>query len=396
MKNKNKIPYILILSTVLITSCSSNGQADRKKSYEIESQVSLDADSSSISSNVITKEDDTKDSEESLKGSYSEEEVISNWKELDYTEINLNESSQTITSSGIYLVSGDTEETSLIVNVDQEKDSDTVYIILNGVNMSSSSTAPINIEDAEKVVIIAAEETENNIIQSNIETNDEEFPSAAIYSTADLLLTGQGTLNVETQYNDGIKSKDSLDIEDLNLNVTAIKDGIVVKDKLEIDSGNINIKAGKDGLKGSDDTASVIEINGGNIKIENSDEGIEAFEININGSDTKIYSTDDGINAKTGGIIRISGGNIYVEAGGDGLDSNGSIEISGATTTINTSTIGQIDTPIDADGSITVSGGKLIDENGQDIDYENMMMGPGMNKTGFGQEGNFKQNPKMP
>lgn len=53
--------------------------------------------------------------------------------------------------------------------------------------------------------------------------------SAALYSKADLVFNGTGTLNVNAGYRNGIKSNDDLKIVSGEFNVTSTEDGIIGK-----------------------------------------------------------------------------------------------------------------------------------------------------------------------
>ncbi|HPJ22507.1 MAG TPA: hypothetical protein PLH18_09180, partial [Clostridia bacterium] len=70
-------------------------------------------------------------------------------------------------------------------------------------------------------------------------------------------------------------------------------------------------------------------------------EGIEGTYIQINGGDIDIYATDDGINATAKSsydvVIEVNGGNINVSMGSgdtDAFDSNGIIYVNGGTINI--------------------------------------------------------------
>ena len=69
------------------------------------------------------------------------------------------------------------------------------------------------------------------------------------YSKDDLTISGNGTLTVNGNYNNGIVSKDDLKITGGNITVTAVNNGIKGKDSVRIKDGNIKVTAGGDGIK---------------------------------------------------------------------------------------------------------------------------------------------------
>lgn len=91
-------------------------------------------------------------------------------------------------------------------------------------------------------------------------------------------------------------------------------------------------------------------------------EGIatETNNITINGGNIKIESEDDGLNAGgDGGLITINDGNISIKANGDGIDSNKSLIINGGYIyTVGSSTGG--DAGIDTDDGFVINGGTVI------------------------------------
>ncbi len=131
----------------------------------------------------------------------------------------------------------------LTVKVDDEVDKGTVYLVLNNAQITSETQTPIYIESAKEVVMILESGTQNTIVQGNPDNVDEDFPSAAIYSKADLQIIGEGALSVKTAFNDGITSKDDLVIAGTQIDVEAVGDGIVGKYLLAIKEANIQIKA---------------------------------------------------------------------------------------------------------------------------------------------------------
>ena len=144
-----------------------------------------------------------------------------------------------------------------------------------------------------------------------------------------------------------------------------------------VEDSEITINAGSDGIE----AATFIKINSGTINIKDSYEGIEATYIEINGGDITIEAKDDGINISGGNDssaingrpgendysnsansdrkLMITGGKIYVSSQGDGLDSNGSIEMTGGYVVVAGSVNGG-NGALDYDQSFNITGGTLI------------------------------------
>jgi hypothetical protein len=125
--------------------------------------------------------------------------------------------------------------------------------------------------------------------------------------------------------------------------------GISVDGNITIDNGTIDVTTtGKAYAYGAYDTKSKaiksdnnLTINDGRLSMKTYTDGAEGLEceyaLTINGGTIEIESFDDAINASGGedgrsGHILITGGNIFCNASGnDGIDSNGTITISGGT-----------------------------------------------------------------
>ena len=110
-----------------------------------------------------------------------------------------------ITSGGNYDLSGEYE--SITINTSQE-----VSLNLNDVQITNSSGPAINVEKAKKVTIVLS--GTNKVTATTTEDLD-----GAIYSKADLVITGNGSLEVKSNY-DGIVSKDTLVIENGTYTIT--------------------------------------------------------------------------------------------------------------------------------------------------------------------------------
>jgi len=153
------------------------------------------------------------------------------------------------------------------------------------------------------------------------------------------------------------------------------EDAIHSQGGINITGGDIAIKAGDDGIN----AAVSILIAGGTIDITESSEGIEAPRIVIADGKTSVVSSDDGVNVSGGTeestgegggpggqsvadsslLLTISGGHLTVEAEGDGLDSNGSIVMTGGTVIVNGPTANK-NGSLDYDGTFAMTGGFLV------------------------------------
>ena len=157
-----------------------------------------------------------------------------------------------------------------------------------------------------------------------------------------------------------------------NSNYFIVIDGARVKinssdDAIHTNSGNVLIKGGTLDLMTLDDgihADELVKIDGGEITVNGSYEGIEGAYVEIGGGTIYITASDDGINAASDDEsvnehIIISGGTITVDASGDGLDSNGTIYVTGGTLIVYGPTTGA-DTGLDADGGILIDGGNVF------------------------------------
>ena len=114
----------------------------------------------------------------------------------------------TITSAGTYSVSGTLDDGQITVDTDDEE---TVYLILDGVEIACSTSAPIYVSNAEKTVITLADGSENSVTDGDSYVLDAESdePNAAVFSKDDLTING-GYLYVNAG-GDGLDSNGSIE-----------------------------------------------------------------------------------------------------------------------------------------------------------------------------------------
>ncbi len=298
----------------------------------------------------------------------------------DYTGYKISGTDLTINSSGTYEVSGNCADGSITV----KKGTTGVSLILNGITLSSKDTAPICFNKSSEATLTAKEGSVNTLSDSS-ENNDDNYPDNTNAENAvikckdgsDVVIDGSGTIDITANGKNGIKSGASTDedgdasltVKDAVLNIEApVNDAINAEAKLNIKSGNLNISAADDAVH-SDYTLNIGEQGGTNqpeINISSCEEGLEGANVYVYSGDIKINSNDDGINAANSDLkgyqytLDILGGNVYVNAEkGDGIDSNGTLTISGGNVRVFSTSSGA-NSPIDSDGTFTITGGTVL------------------------------------
>ncbi len=317
-------------------------------------------------------------------------------------KVSVSGSTVTVTGAGTYLLSGTLDNGSVIV--DASKD-DKVQLVLNGVSIRSDSYAAICVKQADKVFVTLGDGTQNTLSNGGSFTQrDENNVDAVIFAKDDITLNGTGSLTVNSPAGHGIVGKDEVTIAGGVYAITSADCAVRANDSIAIADGTFTLNAGTDGLHAEDDeddTLGNVYIAGGTFTIDAGDdaihantllqiddgsfavtgaEGLEGTYIQINGGDISISASDDGVNAASKSsaytpTVEINGGYLTVVMGAgdtDGVDSNGNIVITGGTVDVTGRSA------FDYDGSAQYTGGTLI-VNGQQVDaIPNQMMGGGM------------------
>jgi len=157
---------------------------------------------------------------------------------------------------------------------------------LHGLSLVCNSTNPITVVSGDEVAIQAKKDTKNYIydMRAAIDSTDETLYSGAIHSDVDLEIGGKGELNVISENNNGIHSKDDLQVKNLTLLVACIDNSLKGNDGVEIEGGNTTL----------------IASGGDCIKTSNSDiseKGNQRGSISIVGGTHNLYAACDGIDA---------------------------------------------------------------------------------------------------
>jgi len=353
IRNRNLLPFLLLGLSIGICGCA--------RSTPTENNVQTD--------NIQTERETT----QLLTGEATQITGIGN-----SVTINGNGAMETnglirITSGGIYDLHGDFQD--FQVRIEAQKD-DVVQINLNGVTMLNNTYAVINGVNCEKLILNSVDGTVNTLsdgVVYRLQSDDDEVNSV-IFSKDDICLAGNGTLIINANYEDAVRSKDTLEILSGTYEVNSVYDAFQGKDELLIFDGNFSVNAGDDAFH----AGNVLIINDGTIDITSCYEGIEGIEVIINGGAISVVASDDGINAAGGSDegeeffgkggfgdvnedakVVINDGYVYINANGDGIDSNGMVEVNGGILLVDGPTNGG-NGALDYAISANVNGGYVI------------------------------------
>jgi hypothetical protein len=179
------------------------------------------------------------------------------------------------------LVVSGTLNGSIIINKTDGK----LKLVLNGVTINSESGPAINLQTEKRVFLVINDQTVNHVTDGNehpLMSNGSKT-KAAIFSEEQLIISGNGELNVRGRYQHGIASDDYIKILSGKINIlSAESDGLRANDYIVIDGGEIDITAKGDGIECE---KGFIVINGGFVKIRAEKNGIKAL---YEGEDTSI------------------------------------------------------------------------------------------------------------
>ncbi len=298
----------------------------------------------------------------------------------------------TVTSEGDYLISGDFQDGSIVIDADK---SDKIRLILDGVNIMSSTGTAINVRQADKVFITLAKGSEN--VLSNTENSKiSDDADAVIFSKDDLTINGEGKLTVTANAGHAVVSKDDLVISGGSYTITSEKKAFDANDSIRIAGGTFSIDSGTDALHCETDDASkgFIYVADGTFSITAGTDGMDAsgviqidngtFRIKTGGGSANAstkkdgkfngnwgswggrgrrMSTAEGDNAGIIGLSAVSGAGNSSSASSSakGLKSDSAVVINNGTVTVDSS-----DDAIHSDGQVTVSDGAIQISSGDD------------------------------
>lgn len=284
----------------------------------------------------------------------------------------------------------------IIVNAE---DTAKLQIVLNGVDITSKTSAALYILEADKVFVTLADGKANTLANGGSFTAiDENNIDAAVFSKQDLTFNGSGSLTVTSPAAHGIVCKDDLVFTGGTYTINSASHGLDANDSVRVsNSTKLTIDAGKDGIhcENTDDASlGFIYISDGTMNIEAEGDGIAAgtyvqiengtFDLLIGGgsengsnassgnyggfmggghggmrpggSQSSTTTTDESSTSmkgiKAANSLLISGGNFKIDSADDSVHSDVSVTINGGTFEIASG-----DDAIHAEESLTITAG---------------------------------------
>lgn len=277
----------------------------------------------------------------------------------------------TITAGGTYAVSGTLEDGRLLVNAPGAD----VTLTLNGADITCGYGSPIYIYKAGTATLRLAEGTENVLTDGKDYTyadqyssREEEEPNACLYSKADMIITGGGSLKVNANCGNGITGKDTLLISGSTISVAAVDNGINGKDSNTIEDAHITVSCGGDAIRSTNDADQGLgwaRISDSTLELTSGEDGIQAeTSLSISGGSCHITSGggsgasigdgDDGKGIKAGTALTLEGGSYTLDCADDAVHSNGNVAVTAGDFQVSTG-----DDAFHADETLAVSGGEI-------------------------------------
>lgn len=298
-----------------------------------------------------------------------------------------------VSADSVYAISGTFEGNIVIDTGDNYK----FDLEMHGFTIICDYTSPITVLSGDEISLKAKKDYENFIYDNRetVDANDNTASNYVIDSEVDLEFSGKGKLEIISKSNNGVYSKDDIQVKNLDLTVICKDNALKGNDGVEITNANTtliasagdciktvnshinantgnqkgtvyiaggthNLYSARDGIDSSYDV--VVERSAESNTILNiytnkyseftgdvaftSAKGIKAANsVTIRSGKVSIMSYDDGISAKNdGGLLEngnaprgdvtISGGTVVIKTCGQGMNADGNLNVADGTTTI--------------------------------------------------------------
>ena len=388
-----KILSLLLFIFVLFgifSGCLANKNSDNESVTDTTNSVTEEFDFSNTDTDMFTERDRETDYDENkaIKLNLNKNTAVSNSK-----SVKISGSTVTITEEATYIVSGELNDGIIIVDA---PDTAKLQLVLNGVNITSETSAALYILNADKVFLTLPEGTTNTLSNGGSFTQiDDNNIDAPLFSKQDLTLNGSGSLTVTSPNGSGVVCKDDLVVTGGEYIVNSASHGFEANDSVRIANATFTIDAGKDAIHSEnteDNEKGFVYIASGTIKGEAEGDGISSGSYmqiengtidltvgggSVNGSKEQSESFGGFMGGGRPGGMKPGGMQPDRKQQGDftnstttteedgtsmkGLKATGSLVVSGGNITINSA-----DDSVHSDNSVIINGGSLNISSGDD------------------------------
>lgn len=187
-----------------------------------------------------------------------------------------------ITEESLYIISGQWNGNIVIDVGDDQK----FELEMQGFSLVSETQCPIMVLSGDKVTLTAKKDYENFLYdtRSAVESEEAGVYAGAIHAECDLTIGGKGSLTVISTNNNGIHTKDDLEVKNLCLTVSCLDNALKGNDSVTVSGGNVTLIARQgDGIKTSNSNVS--------------EKGNQRGTVTLSGCNMSIYAACDGVDA---------------------------------------------------------------------------------------------------
>lgn len=245
---KKKTLALFLAMMLLFMGCGKDSSStEEKKDTENNSTTSvIDEAEMFTERDYKTEYDESKSVSIELNGSSVK---------CDSDAVTISGTTITISEEGTYIFSGTLDDGQIYVDAE---DTDKLQILLNGASITSATSAPLYILEADKVFVTLAEGTENALTNGGTFTAiDDNNIDGAVFSKQDLTFNGSGSLTITSPAGHGVVCKDDLVFTGGTYTVNSASHGLDANDSVRITKADITMTSGKDGIhaENTDDTS---------------------------------------------------------------------------------------------------------------------------------------------
>lgn len=290
-------------------------------------------------------------------------------EETDQYDLSFDGTTLEIKQAGTYVLSGSLKGNIAVSSSKKEE----VVLVLNGLMVENETAAAIEVKKTGSLVICLAEGTGNVFTageQADIDENSaqkaQDASGGALYSKADTVITGSGSLAVNGYINNGIQVTKCLTVESGNLYVNAVNNGIKVKDTFTMNGGNITVLAGNDAVHVEQEAVEaadgVIDETTGEVLQEAQEAEEAAGTVVINDGQLTVNSYGDAIQALLS--LTVNRGTLSLKTEGEYADAENQAEAGWGESRgwdfDNSQETGPSEKGLKCDGTITINGGTFM------------------------------------